>query len=249
MLNVQPPPLNKTRCIYWSKELPPKWQSHNGSGWYFRMINVLEWRWWWLMFYGHFCAHGRLNGRSQRWNTLQIWPHRDSNTRGSDVWSNTLPLEQGGTHPFWNGEEIWCHKTNQTRERTNPSMGRRGGVGTGKPSIINYLDIVYFVLVTAWYHSVTAKPPTPTPRIHWVMWPSHIHWRSGGAVPLEDPFQPHIWIYPEIGFLCFQPKRKEQKNGRMLFGLCLDRDWSVLDRDWSVLDLANFISLSSQAGY
>jgi len=30
--------------------------------------------------------------RSQRWNTLQICPCRDSNSRGSELWSNTLPV-------------------------------------------------------------------------------------------------------------------------------------------------------------
>ena len=34
--------------------------------------------------------------RSQRWNNLQICPRRDSNTGGSDQWSNTLPLDHGG---------------------------------------------------------------------------------------------------------------------------------------------------------
>ena len=29
--------------------------------------------------------------RSQRWNTLQICQYRDSNSGGSDLWSNTLP--------------------------------------------------------------------------------------------------------------------------------------------------------------
>ena len=34
--------------------------------------------------------------RSQRWNNLQIYPRRDSNMGGSDLWSNTLPLDNGG---------------------------------------------------------------------------------------------------------------------------------------------------------
>ena len=34
--------------------------------------------------------------RSQGWNTLQIRQRRDSNTGGSDLWSNTLPLDHGG---------------------------------------------------------------------------------------------------------------------------------------------------------
>ena len=36
--------------------------------------------------------------RSERWNNLQICPRRDSNTSGSDLWSNTLPLDHGGAH-------------------------------------------------------------------------------------------------------------------------------------------------------
>ena len=36
--------------------------------------------------------------RGQRWNNLRICPRRDSNTGGSDQWSNTLPLNHGGTH-------------------------------------------------------------------------------------------------------------------------------------------------------
>jgi len=27
-------------------------------------VNQSYWGWWWLMFYGHFCAHDRLNGTS-----------------------------------------------------------------------------------------------------------------------------------------------------------------------------------------
>ena len=34
--------------------------------------------------------------RSERRNNLQICPHRDSNTGGSDLWSNTLPLDHEG---------------------------------------------------------------------------------------------------------------------------------------------------------
>jgi len=33
------------------------------------------------------CAH----------NNLQIWPRPDSNAGGSDLWSNALPLDHGGT--------------------------------------------------------------------------------------------------------------------------------------------------------
>ena len=33
--------------------------------------------------------------RSQRWNNLQICPLTDSNPGGSDMWSNTLPLDHG----------------------------------------------------------------------------------------------------------------------------------------------------------
>ena len=36
--------------------------------------------------------------RSERRNNLQTCPHRDSSTDGSDLWSNTLPLDHGG-HP------------------------------------------------------------------------------------------------------------------------------------------------------
>jgi len=35
--------------------------------------------------------------QSQRWNTLQICPHWVSNMGGSDLWSNTLSLDHGGT--------------------------------------------------------------------------------------------------------------------------------------------------------
>ena len=72
-------------------------------------VQHATWIDWWLVFYGHFCPHGRLNGppkvmkRSQRWNNLQICPRRDSNRGGSDLWSNTLPLDQGGVqHGTWN---------------------------------------------------------------------------------------------------------------------------------------------------
>ena len=39
--------------------------------------------------------------RSQRWNTLQICRRRDSNSRGSNMWSNTLPLDHGGVPASW----------------------------------------------------------------------------------------------------------------------------------------------------
>ena len=32
-----------------------------------------------------------MSGWSQRWNTLQICPRRESNSGGSDLWSNALP--------------------------------------------------------------------------------------------------------------------------------------------------------------
>ena len=35
--------------------------------------------------------------RSKRLNKLQICPRRDSNTGGSDMWSNTPPLDHGGS--------------------------------------------------------------------------------------------------------------------------------------------------------
>jgi len=37
--------------------------------------------------------------RSERRNNLQICPRRDSNTGGSDLWSNTRPLDHGGAPP------------------------------------------------------------------------------------------------------------------------------------------------------
>ena len=37
--------------------------------------------------------------RSERRNNLQICPRQDSNTGGSDLWSNTLPLDHGGAPP------------------------------------------------------------------------------------------------------------------------------------------------------
>jgi len=38
--------------------------------------------------------------RSQRWNNFQICPRRDSNTSGSDLWSNTLRLDHTGTNDY-----------------------------------------------------------------------------------------------------------------------------------------------------
>ena len=56
------------------------------------------------MFYGHFCAHGKLNGRvtskdneaKSRMKQPSVCQRRDLNTGGSDLWSNTLPLDHGG---------------------------------------------------------------------------------------------------------------------------------------------------------
>jgi len=52
--------------------------------------------WWWLIFYDHFCAQWAerpptVMKRSQRWNSLQLFPRWDSNSGGSDLWSNALP--------------------------------------------------------------------------------------------------------------------------------------------------------------
>ena len=65
------------------------------------IFSAARWWWRWLMFYGHCCAHGRLNWVmkwSQRWNTLQVYPCRDSNSGGSDLWSKLPPtrLDYGG---------------------------------------------------------------------------------------------------------------------------------------------------------
>ena len=52
--------------------------------------------WWW---YGHFCAQGRLNGRASsegdetKRKTKQ--PSDMPTPGGSDLWSNTLPLDHG----------------------------------------------------------------------------------------------------------------------------------------------------------
>jgi len=71
------------------------------------VIGNISLRWWWLMFYGNFCAHSYLNERppkamkrSQRWNTLQIWPPRDSNSGDSDLWSNALSTRPRRHNPM-----------------------------------------------------------------------------------------------------------------------------------------------------
>jgi len=72
------------------------------------MICDVSGRWWWLMFYSHFCRlklkwaeqPPKVMKRSQRWNNPQIWPRRDSNKGGGDLWSNTLPLDHGGALMF-----------------------------------------------------------------------------------------------------------------------------------------------------
>ena len=47
--------------------------------------------------------------RSQRWNNLKICPRRDSNTSGSDLWSNTLPLDHGGAPNLWSDVQLLYH--------------------------------------------------------------------------------------------------------------------------------------------
>ena len=39
--------------------------------------------------------------QSQRWNDLQILPRRDSNAGGSDLWSNTPPLDHRNNNMLW----------------------------------------------------------------------------------------------------------------------------------------------------
>ena len=54
------------------------------------------------MFYGHFCAYGWPNGltATSKGNEVKSKMKKpsDSNTDGSDLWSNMLPLDQGVTH-------------------------------------------------------------------------------------------------------------------------------------------------------
>jgi hypothetical protein len=40
----------------------------------------------------------KVKKRRQRWSTLQISPHRDSNSCGSDLWSNALPTRSMFSH-------------------------------------------------------------------------------------------------------------------------------------------------------
>ena len=46
--------------------------------------------------YTYTWRHPKVMKRSQRWNTLQICYRRDSDTGGSDLWSNALLLGHGG---------------------------------------------------------------------------------------------------------------------------------------------------------
>ena len=50
--------------------------------------------------------------RSERRNNLQIYPRRDSNTDGSDLWTSTLPLDHGGARTI---------KVEQTEQHYNTS--------------------------------------------------------------------------------------------------------------------------------
>ena len=61
------------------------------------------------MLYGHFWAKWaerppKVMNRDQCWNTLQIFPHRDSNWSDSDLWSNALPTRsrRRPTSSVWN---------------------------------------------------------------------------------------------------------------------------------------------------
>ena len=47
--------------------------------------------------------------QSQRWINLQICPRQDSNTGGSYLWSNTLPLEHGGTQVAYKKLGLFIH--------------------------------------------------------------------------------------------------------------------------------------------
>jgi len=48
------------------------------------------------VFYDHFCARAerpaKVTSRNQRCNTFQVWPDPDSNSGGSDLLSNALPV-------------------------------------------------------------------------------------------------------------------------------------------------------------
>jgi len=82
------------------------------------LTEALERWWWWVMFYGHFWAHGRLNGpsdlmkRSRRWNTFQLCPNCNSNSDGSDMWSNALPVRPQRRHQWKE-----CAPSNRPRVR------------------------------------------------------------------------------------------------------------------------------------
>ena len=58
--------------------------------------------------------------RSQRWNNLQICPRRNSNTGGSDLWSNTLPLDHGATPIGYRIHNIMA--TNMARQIFQPLL-------------------------------------------------------------------------------------------------------------------------------
>ena len=57
--------------------------------------------------------------RSERRNNLQICPRWDSNTGGSDLWSNTLPLDHGGA--LWS---LWTQSAITIARTSNRSMYR-----------------------------------------------------------------------------------------------------------------------------
>jgi len=59
--------------------------------------------------------------RCQRWNTLRIWPRRDSNSGGSDLWPNALPIR--------------LRRTGDTKHTYKPTFYQRGSWKNGTTDI------------------------------------------------------------------------------------------------------------------
>ena len=76
------------------------------------------------MFYDHFYGAKRppkVMKQNQRWNTLLICQHRDSNSGGSNLWSNALPTRARRASLFQCTKSFSCQGHNPEQSINVPS--------------------------------------------------------------------------------------------------------------------------------
>ena len=76
--------------------------------------------------------------RSQRWNTVQICPRRDSNSGSSDLWSNALPTRPRRRAPSSSWWGFWSSHSYGSRDRWSrrSTIQRRWAFKSKRPHLV-----------------------------------------------------------------------------------------------------------------